>query len=694
MASIVSMASIVFSSCEDMFTPENNLVSTELAPQDTLYQMMGIVKKVQALAERMVVLGEARADLVTVNPTASTDLQNAANSDWSSDNVYNNPSDYYAVINSCNIYLAKVDSMRQGTHGAGDYVDYYYEKEILAAKVFRAWTYLELAKVYGSVPFITEPVLTAAEAELGTQAAKKDMEGICTWCIDDLLSFCNDHNMLSEDNLSMRPSYGGKYSGVSFANFFIPVRVMLGELYLYRGSFRGQGAGDDDFLQAARMYHDFLTFEGETHPVSAETAWSNHQWRSETSTYSPMFKFGGTETTQCDNVAIIPLDTIEINGTVCDLRALFCSTYKNNFYAPMSPSASYRELSQAQDYCYYNYRTATSVDTLYAPKNMTDEGWEDNSKAGDLRYSAIYNNISYNVKDRSDYNDERQMIAKYSGGASAINNDIRTEYVPYYRYTIIYLHLAEALNHAGFPETAFAVLKYGLSEDLFLGRTMFKNPNTGMNPVSAQEYARLNAVKSTYLFGNDSTLAVWENTYFKPRTFSDPSTSSARYSGTHHGIHSIGSGDSEFNAKYELPYNEEFWTEGKQAVADSLEAVASMAELEANYPWSDPRTEEDTIYYAIAMAAIQSEITTQHELAETKLAEAYEKQYATYHDFVAEKILDEEALEGAYEGYRLYDLMRYAKYYGKPLGQKMSDTDNKSTLNEKLKAGNWYLPLK
>ena len=30
-------------SCEDMFTTDNDLVETDLQPQDTLYQMMGIV---------------------------------------------------------------------------------------------------------------------------------------------------------------------------------------------------------------------------------------------------------------------------------------------------------------------------------------------------------------------------------------------------------------------------------------------------------------------------------------------------------------------------------------------------------------------------------------------------------------------------------------------------------------------------
>ena len=71
---ILGSSCFVCSSCEDMFTAENQLVTTNLAPQDTVYQMMGIVKRMQKLADRTILLGEVRADLVPVNPlVASSD---------------------------------------------------------------------------------------------------------------------------------------------------------------------------------------------------------------------------------------------------------------------------------------------------------------------------------------------------------------------------------------------------------------------------------------------------------------------------------------------------------------------------------------------------------------------------------------------------------------------------------------------
>ena len=93
-------------SCEDMFTAENSLVSTDLAPKDTIYQVMGIMKRMQKLADRTVLLGEIRADLVEVDAVhAPADVQELASNSISASNVYNKPADYYAVINRCNIYL-------------------------------------------------------------------------------------------------------------------------------------------------------------------------------------------------------------------------------------------------------------------------------------------------------------------------------------------------------------------------------------------------------------------------------------------------------------------------------------------------------------------------------------------------------------------------------------------------------------
>ncbi|MEE1215350.1 MAG: hypothetical protein U0L04_10265, partial [Bacteroidaceae bacterium] len=51
-------------SCEDMLTSDSERHSYEVA-QDTLYSYWGILKSLQNVAERYVILGECRGDLVT-----------------------------------------------------------------------------------------------------------------------------------------------------------------------------------------------------------------------------------------------------------------------------------------------------------------------------------------------------------------------------------------------------------------------------------------------------------------------------------------------------------------------------------------------------------------------------------------------------------------------------------------------------
>ena len=74
-------------SCEDMFTSESGLIETDLAPADTVYQVMGIVRGMQSLADKSIILGEVRADLVDINAFTTTALQELSNNNVSTSNI-------------------------------------------------------------------------------------------------------------------------------------------------------------------------------------------------------------------------------------------------------------------------------------------------------------------------------------------------------------------------------------------------------------------------------------------------------------------------------------------------------------------------------------------------------------------------------------------------------------------------------
>ena len=637
-------------SCEDMFTADNTLVTTELAPQDTLFQMMGIIKRMQKLADRTVLLGEVRADLVDVDPLhASADIQELAANNVSAANVYNQPSDYYAVINSCNIYLANVDSMRnsQGTRK-------YFEKEILAAKCFRAWCYLELLKIYGDVPYIRTPVLNSDNAEEIVASGKKEgMVTIVTDMINDLVNF------RAAENDELRQSYGNRtFNGIRYSEMVIPVRAMLAELYLWRGSYTGN---QTDYINAIRMYHDYFTFPGEEiNTGRAKANWSSRDSeRPSTSDYNSNF----LAASQC--AGVLPMETSQYYGTVSKLRGVFCSLDSNNYYPAVVASQRAKDISKAQDYCQFLVEGG-GLPEIYFREHDPNLYSEYKTMEGDLRLYSVSDGPD-NVKDNSSnshenssYNNMYYLNRKYG---TTTNGNSYLPFVPYFRNNILYLHFAEALNRAGFPETAFAILKYGLSYYTLTNRDI----------VSKDEFDRLSLITSIGFtvqepkFTDDDlkkqttgTAAIWSSdvfaTYFiVPLDQMNPQRIIEGGNYIQVGIHSFGSGDSEYNDRYFLDDEE---------TKSGLKAYKEDLELEEVPRLSRNSTHEDSVEYdrVVAYNAYADSVN----IAQKDSVDSYNAEYLASPDIrtkrqahVSKLILEEEALEGVFEGQRFYDIMRY-----------------------------------
>ena len=637
-------------SCEDMFTADNTLVTTELAPQDTLFQMMGIIKRMQKLADRTVLLGEVRADLVDVDPLhASADIQELAANNVSATNVYNQPSDYYAVINSCNIYLANVDSMRnsQGTRK-------YFEKEILAAKCFRAWCYLELLKIYGDVPYIRTPVLNSDNAEEIVASGKKEgMVTIVTDMINDLVNF------RAAENDELRQSYGDRtFNGIRYSQMVIPVRAMLAELYLWRGSYTGN---QTDYINAIRMYHDYFTFPGEEiNTGRAKANWpSRDSERPSTSDYNSNF----LAASQC--AGVLPMETSQYYGTVSKLRGVFCSLDSNNYYPAVVASQRAKDISKAQDYCQFLVEGG-GLPEIYFREHDPNLYSEYKTMEGDLRLYSVSDGPD-NVKDNSSnshenssYNNMYYLNRKYG---TTTNGNSYLPFVPYFRNNILYLHFAEALNRAGFPETAFAILKYGLSYYTLTNRDI----------VSKDEFDRLCLITSIGFtvqepkFTDDDlkkqttgTAAIWSSdvfaTYFiVPLDQMNPQRIVEGGNYIQLGIHSFGSGDSEYNDRYFLDDEE---------TKSGLKAYKEDLELEEVPRLSRNSTHEDSVEYdrVVAYNAYADSVN----IAQKDSVDSYNAEYLASPDIrtkrqahVSKLILEEEALEGVFEGQRFYDIMRY-----------------------------------
>ena len=548
---------LLLSSCSDILDTSSELVefqedNTLDHPTDSVYSVMGIVNRMQLIADRSVLLGEIRSDLVTPTEAASADLKRLAAFDFAEPNKYCQVSDYYAVINNCNYYLANVDTTLQRRGRT------LFRYEYAAVKAFRAWTYLELVKNYGQVPLVTEPVMTEREAEEALTRRVATIKEVCDYFIADLTPYA----------LVELPQYGDINSYTS-TEFFIPMRALLGDLCLWAGRYQ----------EAARWYHDYLNDKERFITLNSS---NRVRWTSVTDFQRPTDAYS---TQGNEVISRIPMEQRVFDGIVSDLLNVFSSTRENNYFFQVTPSAGMRQLSADQVYC-MEYKTETTTDTVYVPRS----GFTDNILVGDLRLSSNYKKTSQGGQDEySEYSTLRQTIGKHTA------NSITT-----YRRTMVYLRYAEALNRSGLPQSAFAVLKYGLCAE-----------NNRTHIDSLEQVAA-------------GDLITFDETAFTRETVI--------------GIHSIGSGDSECNAYYDMPQ-----------------------------PSTPLASRQDTIAYQIPL--------------------------------VEDRIVTEMALEGAFEGYRFYDLMRIAlrrgdpSYLADPVSRR-NGTSDPAVRALLMDTSNWYLPLK
>ncbi len=387
-------------------------------PTDSVYSVMGIINRMQLIADRIVLLGELRGDLVQTTDAASADLKRLASFDFSQKNYYNQVADYYAVINNCNYYLAHVDTMleRRGRK--------IFENEYAVVKGFRAWTYLELAKIYGQVPLVLQPVMTEREAALAANSNLSDIKTICEYFIQDLTPYA----------YTQQPQFG-TINGWDSQKFFIPMRPLLGDLCLWAGRYE----------DAARWYNSYLNDREK--PVFMNTR-SRVQWMSVSNFQRPNDNYNVSTTSEVLN--FIPMDARIFDGYISDLKNVFTSTADNDYYFQVTPSQAMRQLSADQIYCMED-KTETSSDTIYAPR----VGLSDPIYIGDLRLSSNFSLTSAGAQDPySEYSNMRQRI-----------NKMWDNFVPTYRINMILLRYAEALNRARLPQSALSILKYGLCKE-------------------------------------------------------------------------------------------------------------------------------------------------------------------------------------------------------------------------------------
>lgn len=465
-------------SCEDMLDVQSDRYSYETA-QDTLYAYWGILKSLQNVGERYVLLGELRGDLVMANRydgEVSDSLLGIANFTSQEDGMcrYLAARDYYAVINNCNAYIAAADTNRivYGASGATD--GKYMMREYAQVEAIRAWVYLQLVLNYGEVPFYLDP-LTNTDAIDDFFANGHARETVSPMTLPDKIGPRLLPLIAKEDIGQLTYPIYGSYTGMVHSSYcFFPLHLVMGDIYLNANRYE----------EAAAEYYKWMAYDSyKSVPSKSKCIASTIPYRDKVeysiSSYRSAFNVSSGTRGDDETITVIPSFTNKLLGTVlrgvneafgftAELSMNTTSsgdTAKISSSVTLSPITSKRQFIASDEFTniarHYpsitidNERQNTITETgKYAYDYVHTESINPDT-AFDGRYgwySKVWSKTAGN-----EYTADSFFISKQNIGGVYSNT-----YPVIYRRALVWLRFAEAINRAGFPEYAYAVLRDGL----------------------------------------------------------------------------------------------------------------------------------------------------------------------------------------------------------------------------------------
>ena len=150
-----------FNSCEKFINPDQELIiESENMFKDWMeYRSaeMGLYALMQNLVEQIVVLGELRADLLTVTANASPELIEIHNFNISNDNPYISPVNFYNLILACNRLIQQLEKVHPEVLDKNEAITN-YDRLYGEVLCMRAWAYFSAVRIYGKVPYIYKSI--------------------------------------------------------------------------------------------------------------------------------------------------------------------------------------------------------------------------------------------------------------------------------------------------------------------------------------------------------------------------------------------------------------------------------------------------------------------------------------------------------------------------------------------------------
>lgn len=248
--------SLVLVSCEKILEvdPDNQIREEDhyQTINDMRFASLGITASLRDAAERLVIVAGLKGELVTTTSLGGEEYVQIDNFNATGQNSLVNPVVFFNIIVNCNDLLANAEEYRANDPESMSVQE--YEAHLVSAHAARGWAYLNLAKLYGSAPYYTDPIRTLEDLNKPGLYSVLDFEGIVDKLLEDVAMV---HSSFSVVELDWTGLLGlSDYSWNRMAMKISPLEV---ELNLWKYAF----SKNEEYLENA--FAPLLSIVGKTH---------------------------------------------------------------------------------------------------------------------------------------------------------------------------------------------------------------------------------------------------------------------------------------------------------------------------------------------------------------------------------------------------------------------------------------------
>lgn len=245
------MCGITLSSCDSYFdiaTDDMLDVSGAYKEKSTVYAgMMGLAASFRETADHHIILSELLGDLMKPTPTAPDECWDVYRYKASNGNSFASPAPYYKLIINCNDFLKHTIAYNRNYPAA--LATNVYRGMISSALTYRAWSYLQIGKIFGEAVYY-DVVFTDDNEEMPSKVMKLDE--LVEELIYNLRNGVDGVNGFQTLDWRTLIAPQNTYSDESWSRVSIAADVLLTELYLW----------NKDYTNAAKTALNYVSNSG------------------------------------------------------------------------------------------------------------------------------------------------------------------------------------------------------------------------------------------------------------------------------------------------------------------------------------------------------------------------------------------------------------------------------------------------